>query len=347
MQRWPLMIEPYKTATPPVEIQQAYAIVNQGGLHDAGNINKPVTCHSINDFLNIKIPEREILLSPWLPKQSLSMLYAWRGIGKSWLALCIAYAVACGGEILGWKSQKKHCVLYIDGELPAAILQQRLSLIVNSFDSEPEDGGFKLITPDMQPDGIVPNLSNAVGRELINSHTENVDLIIVDNLSTLARGGRENESESWLPIQGWALQHRAQGRSILFVHHSGKGGQQRGTSRKEDVLDTVISLRRPPEYETVEGARFELHFEKARNLTGDDALPLEVELCTDDGVMKWKYKQALDVILERIQMLAEDGASRKEIQDELNLSRFQLTRALKKAAKSGVMIAIKDARKSY
>lgn len=157
--------------------------------------NKPVVCNNLNDFLGLKIPIREILLAPWLLKQSLSMLYAWRGIGKSWLALCIAYGVACGGEILGWKAQKKSRVLYIDGELPAATLQHRLSLIVNSFDSEPSEDGFKLITPDMQPDGIVPNLSDPVGRELINKHAEGVDLIIVDNLSTLARGGRENESE--------------------------------------------------------------------------------------------------------------------------------------------------------
>lgn len=104
--------------------------------------NKPVICHTLNEFLSKNIPIRVILLSPWLLKQSLSMLYAWRGIGKSWLALSIAYAAACGGEILGWKAPKKYRVLYIDGELPAATLQHRLSLIVNSFDSEPLYDGF-------------------------------------------------------------------------------------------------------------------------------------------------------------------------------------------------------------
>jgi hypothetical protein len=74
------------------------------------------------------------------------------------------------------------------------------------------------------------------------------DLIVLDNLSTLVRSGRENESESWLPVQEWALQLRKRGKSILFVHHAGKTGQQRGTSKKEDVLDTVISLKRPKDY---------------------------------------------------------------------------------------------------
>lgn len=306
---------------------------------------KPATCISVRDFLIKELPEREILLSPWLPKQSLSMLYAWRGIGKSWLGLSIGYAVACGAEILGWEAPAKKRVLFIDGELPAPTLQQRLALIVNSFDSEPLEDGFKLITPDLQQDGIMPNLSTSIGRDLINEHTKDVDLIIVDNLSTLARSGRENEGESWLPIQEWALQHRSQGRSVLFIHHSGKGGQQRGTSRKEDVLDTVISLRRPPDYESTEGAKFELHFEKARNLTGDDALPLEVELCSDNNQITWKYKPASDAIIDRVQMLADDGASRQEIAIETGLSRFQLKRLVDKANESGQRITIPDSRK--
>ena len=39
------------------------------------------------------------------------------------------------------------------------------------------------------------------------------------------------------------------------MHHAGKGGAQRGTSRREDVLDTVIALRQPQDYQSGEGAR--------------------------------------------------------------------------------------------
>lgn len=330
----------YKTVPAELEHQEAY----KANFQAISKI-KPANCINISDFLRTELPKREILLSPWLPKQSLSMLYAWRGIGKSWLGLSIGYAASCGGEILGWNAPVKRRVLYIDGELPAATMQQRLALIVNSFDSEPLENGFKLITPDLQPDGIVPNLSDSIGRNAVNEHAQDVDLIIVDNLSTLARGGKENEGESWLPIQEWALQHRSQGRSILFIHHSGKGGQQRGTSRKEDVLDTVISLRRPPDYDSTEGAKFELHFEKSRNLTGDDALPLEVELCSDNNKITWKYKPASDAIIDRVQALANDGATRQEISIETGLSRFQLARLIAKANESGNKITLQDSRK--
>ena len=59
--------------------------------------------------------------------------------------------------------------------------------------------------------------------------------MVIDNLSTLCRYGRENESESWGPVQEWILGLRRRGLSVLLVHHAGKGGTQRGTSRREAV----------------------------------------------------------------------------------------------------------------
>jgi hypothetical protein len=64
---------------------------------------------------------------------------------------------------------------------------------------------------------------------------------------------------------------------------AGKGGQQRGTSRREDVLDTSISLRRPADYSPAEGARFEVHYEKHRGFYGADAEPFEAKLEMHNG----------------------------------------------------------------
>jgi len=317
----------------------------------ARSVDNPVptprtVCVGIDELLAMYLPEREPILAPWLTEQSLSMLYAWRGLGKSWLALSIGYAAAVAGEVLGWKAPKKRRVLYIDGELPARTLQSRLALIVNSFDAEPLPGGFRILTPDLQPDGVMPNLSDQAGQKAIDAYTNEADLIIVDNISTLVRSGKENEGESWLPVQGWALRHRAQGRTILFIHHSGKGGQQRGASRREDVLDTVITLKRPAEYDASEGARFELLFEKARNLTGDAAAPLEVTLISEGNRIRWDWKSAENAIIDRIAEMVDEGASRRDIETELSLSRFQLTRMVKVANEGrGSKIVLPDARK--
>jgi hypothetical protein len=298
------------------------------------------------ELLGKDLPARAPMLSPWLTEQSLSMIYAWRGIGKSWLALSVAYAVASGCDLMGWQVPRKRRVLFVDGELPARVLQARLAQIVASFDGEPEPDGFQILTPDLQPNGIMPNLSDYGGQEMLDLYASKADLIVIDNLSTLARSGKENEGESWLPVQEWALRHRAQGRAVLFIHHAGKGGQQRGASRREDVLDTVISLRRPADYDPSDGAVFELHFEKARNLTGDDAQPLAVRLVSEDaGAIRWNCKPAEAGIVERLEALVKDGASRSEIQDELGLSRFQLRRTVERANESGKNITLPDSRK--
>ena len=58
-------------------------------------------------------------------------------------------------------------------------------------------------------------------------------------------------------------------------------GRQRGTSRREDALDTVIALRRPDDYSPEHGARFEVHFEKLRNrVDSAGTIPFEVSIET-------------------------------------------------------------------
>ena len=151
--------------------------------------------------------------------------------------------------------------------------------------------------------------------------------MVLDNLSTLCRSGVENEAESWLPVQGWLLGLRQRGISALLVHHAGKSGLQRGTSRREDVLDTVIKLKRPVDYEPADGARFEVHFEKARGLFGDDVEAIEARLEVDGlGHAKWQYWKLETELLEEVRSLMARGLSEREAADELGVSRSKITR---------------------
>ena len=152
-------------------------------------------------------------------------------------------------------------MLDIDGEMPAVTLQERYGTVVAASKSDAPAENFRLVAADFQPDGL-PDLADAEAQRFYDSTVADADLIIVDNLSTIARGLRENEADSFGPVQAWMLTQRTAGRSVLVVHHAGKGGGQRGTSRKEDTLDTVISLARPPGYLANEGARFEVRFTK-------------------------------------------------------------------------------------
>ena len=102
------------------------------------------------------------------------------------------------------------------------------------------------------------------------------------------------DGESWLPIQSWALNLRRQGKTLILIHNDGKGGTQRGTSRKEDILDVVIGLRHPSDYKPTQGARFEVHFEKTRGLYGEDVEPFEAALDVVNGRAVWATRRLDD-----------------------------------------------------
>jgi putative DNA primase/helicase len=123
-------------------------------------------------------------------------------------------------------------------------------------------------------------------------------------------------------MQNLVLWLRRQGVSTLIVHHAGKNGGQRGTSRREDVMDSVIELRRPEGYDPAHGARFEVHFTKARGFMGADAAPLLASIATDErGAVRWEHA---DVTAEgkavALDMFA-NGAKAAEVEKALGVGR--------------------------
>jgi putative DNA primase/helicase len=237
----------------------------------------------LQDFLALQVPPREMLLAPILPERSLAMLYAPRGMGKSLIALTMGLAVASGSSVLRWSAPKPRRVLLLDGEMVLSDLQTRLNQLLAGLGTKIPNDGFRVLAADHTERGI--NLSSAEGQQELERHLDGVDLLILDNLSTLLANGSEGASDAWLPMQNWLLRLRRKGVAVLIIHHAGVNGRQRGTSRREDALDTVVALRRPADYSPEQGARFEVHIEKARALVGEGALPFEaaVEPFTGDG----------------------------------------------------------------
>ena len=151
-------------------------------------------------------------------------------------------------------------------------------------------------------------------------------------------GGRENETEGWLPVQGWALRQRAAGRSVLFVHHAGKSGNQRGASSREDVLDTVVSLKRPGDYDPAQGARFVVTFEKSRGFHSDDAKGFEASLTTDAaGAQAWAVADLEDSTFDQVISLLRDDVPQADIARELQINRSTVSRHAKRARQEGLI----------
>ncbi len=211
-----------------------------------------------------------MVLDPIIPEKGLVMLYAIRGTGKTHVALGVAYAVATGSTFLKWRAPRPRRVLVVDGEMPAPELRERLEQVDQRSGGNADAADAQNLPVDMIERGIGTLACPEVQAEL-DPWLAGVELLVLDNLSSLTAALRENDSDSWSPIQDWLLRLRRRGISVLIVHHAGKTGGQRGTSRREDVLDTSISLRHPSDYAPEQGARFEVHIDKGRGIHGEQA----------------------------------------------------------------------------
>ena len=299
--------------------------------HFSAASETPLVVLAVEELLAREIKPREMLLDPILPEQGLAMLYAYRGVGKTYIALGIAAAVASGGSFLRWTAPRPRRVLYVDGELPAKTLQERSAMILAGLENvEPAPGSLQFITPDVQQRPI-PDLATLEGQRLIEPHLEGIALLVVDNLSALCRYGKENEGEGWLPVQEWALALRRRGISVLFVHHAGKNFAQRGTSRREDLLDTVFTLKHPANFNPSEGLRCEVHFEKTRGMLGDAAKPFEVQMeAGADGRAIWTLKELEDAKAQQAVALYAEGMSVRDVAEEVGISKSTAHRIRKK-----------------
>ena len=177
-------------------------IADGRGQAGAGRPAHAIRVVTARELLAMDVPVREHALAPVLPLPGLAMLYALRGMGKTFVALCMAYAMASGGPALKWRAEKPRRVLYCDGEMPAGALQERLKGIAGGCGRQPPQPDFLRFACDaLMPDTGLPNIADPEGPEAIEAALSDGEVLVLDNLSTLARGLRENEADDWGGLQ--------------------------------------------------------------------------------------------------------------------------------------------------
>ena len=120
-----------------------------------------------------------------------------------------------------------------------------------------------------------------------------------------------------------------------MIHHSGKSGQQRGTSKREDILDSVLRLQQPSTDNYAEGARFEIYFEKSRGFYGDETKPFEASLAADEhGIPSWTWQDLEETTYDKVSRMHEEGMEAKDIAADLNISRQAVYKHLNKLKES-------------
>lgn len=297
-----------------------------------------IKIYDLDEFMHLGTPKSQIILNPILKSGNLAMVYAKRGIGKSFFAISLAYAVATGRKFLRWEAENPAKVMYIDGEMPANILQERFTRIAKGFndDCDKYTKNIVIISADLQETPSI-NIANEDFQNFVERNLSDVKLIILDNLSTLTCVD-ELDNKAWVNIQDWLLKLRKKGVAVIIIHHAGKNGEQRGISRREDILDCVIKISAinkksankedkedDVDYEKItSGTKCSLNFEKQRNLNLQATPDIRIILQdTNNNGICW-----LDVD-EKIAELSENGLSCRKIAEITGFSKSTIGNIIK------------------
>ena len=287
------------------ELQQLAA--NNNGQREKRPLSGYVMSQA--DLASADIPPRKFLLAKWLPLDSYGMVFAARGVGKSWFCMALAVAIAEGRQrFLSWEMHGQHNVLYIDGEMTTADLKERFSDLCR----EPLHNLFIMPSEKLFRDGTPICLDEPEEQKQFEKMLEEFEaagnrpqVLIFDNLSTLRRNVSENDNDETRFLNDWFISLRSFGYSVIVVHHAGKSGQQRGASIIEVPMDYVIKLTRPDitKSRQSQGAVFDLELDKIRGL-GPAADNLTLSLRPDgDGITKLFFETNDDAIEPHCKLL--------------------------------------------
>jgi putative DNA primase/helicase len=294
-------------------------------------------------FMHVGIPPKRMILHPWLSEQSITLISGYRGTGKTWFAMSLLDAITKGRSFGPWEIRTSVPCCYLEGEMSAHDVKERFTAL--NFSGESINPLF--IYSDAfanylglgRANLIDPSWRDSIKRFMLSNK---IKLWVIDNISSLTRGIDENSKKEWDPINAWLLELRFAGISTILLHHTNREGSQRGTSSREDNIDISILLKRPKNYKPEDGARFVVHFEKARVPNKDLGLISDIEFhltFNEYGQVVWTWGNAKkEVKKEVIKMLGAEF-SPAQIAENLNITKGYISQIKKSAISDGLFDA--------
>jgi predicted transcriptional regulator len=269
------------------------------------------------------------------------MIYGAPGVGKSYLALTLLYAIHTGTPWLGWEVDlfTEPRSIFIDGEMPTALLKTRIIDVFGNSDLPHEARIFsKQHYLDENPDGVF-NIANEGSRNyILNKVIEHdINIVFIDNKASLVNGISENDVAENEPVNSWLIRLRSMNVMVVLLHHSNKTGAQRGTSAYEDPMDNILKLGKKSD-----GVKRQLVWEKDRRGRPDNCdYTINLELSefgmqpvtfTPTDVVAKSYDK-INIIIGDVDKFNKDSLQKRA--DRLGLSKKIVFNILDKAVEDG------------
>ncbi|HEY5895702.1 MAG TPA: AAA family ATPase [Chthoniobacterales bacterium] len=326
------------TSVPLSEIVSVASAIKSTPVEDSWKSALSRSVVTSSELMGLALKPREKLLGDWFCEGDMGFIFAPRGVGKTWMALGVARALSEGGRFGPWRSHKATSVLYVDGEMPPDLIRSR------DVGLSQKDGNITFLNHEILFDrtGRVLNITNPEIQDGISAlcTDREIKVVILDNLSTLASGMKENDAFAWEQISNWLLNFRRLGIAVIVVHHAGRNGEMRGTSKREDAAFWAIALDDAKVgSDDKTGAKFISRFTKPSRNTPEETPAYEwhVGPCGNAGKILVTYKpaQGSDVFRRLVEEGVTDCAT---IAEEMRISKGMVSRLAKRGIDEGWLI---------
>ena len=244
---------------------------------------------------------------------TVGIIAAKQGVGKSMLALGMAWAISTGNSFASWETLAPKKVALIDVELSTRHISNRLNL----YKWDPDT--IRLDWQDWRDLHGVEHLllGNPAHHKLLMEACADMDVIIIDN-TTFCLENRKGETyaDSWrrvLELMNWA---RGTGKTLIFIDHKTHSGTVAGSIDKERSVDWVLKL----EGISLPGANpvmFDAEFAKVRYMAPRELTRKRI-FTGHTGVWTDEILESEDEIFAR---LKSHGLNQESIQNEMEVKR--------------------------
>jgi KaiC/GvpD/RAD55 family RecA-like ATPase len=305
---------------------------------------------TLGELAVMDIKPRKPIIDPLIMEGASMEINGGTGIGKTWFTLEMLCSIATGEKFLGkYEVVNPRPVFYIDGEMPFDSIRDRVNMIMARYIYKYQVTKIPIhfSNPLLFDNNFIPKINDTkVTQTLIKDQIKRISdihsspiFVCFDNLSCLT-DYKENDNDDWTSMLDMYTFLKHEGHSICHVHHVGKGGQQRGASRKHDALDTVIHLKRPEEYDASEGAVFNVRFDKHRHFAGEYARSFKCSIKVDDNnKVSWDISDYKDVASEELLTAYCSGLpdiTYTKLEEEFGISKSTIGRTIKQCVKNGL-----------
>ena len=294
-----------------------------------------VACVSGAAFLDLVIPPKKVIIDDWLKEGEVGYLYAFRGVGKTWIVLHFCTAIALGQNFGPWKAVAPFPVMYVDGEMSYHDNRERILGLVGHI---PEN--LSIINHEVlfQATSKTMNFADRTQQQdlLRLALAQGSKVIVLDNISCLFTGVDEDKSREWEKVKPWLLDMRRHRISPVLVHHTGYDlTHMRGTSSREDAASWVIRLdSKKDDFETL-GAKFISRFTKYRG----KKMVLDYEWTFEPGSAEPNKINVYYTLANRAEVLLQwvrDGLTNcADIAKEMGLTKGRVSQVATQLIKAG------------